>query len=290
HRNALAFVEWAASLVGVKPTDRLSSHAPLHFDLSTFDLFAAAVAGATVVLVPREASVFPLELARLIREERISVWYSVPSILTMLALRGSLEQNRPEQLHTVLYAGEAFPAKHLRTVMAALPDARFYNLFGPTETNVCTWYEVPRPEADLPDNIPIGRPIDGVGVIVADEEGRPVPRGDVGELLVYGPTVMHGYLGKPEQTAKVLGSHGEDRLYHTGDLVREDDTGELIFLGRRDAQIKSRGYRIELGEIERALLAHDDVVDCAVIAIPDELVTNRIKAFLVPRAPLSETD
>ena len=115
HRNALAFVEWAAALVELQPHDRLSSHAPFHFDLSTFDLFAAAVAGATVVLVPRETSVFPVELARFIRDAAITVWYSVPSILTLLALRGSLEANRPDHLRTVIFAGEVFPTKYLRS-------------------------------------------------------------------------------------------------------------------------------------------------------------------------------
>ncbi len=288
HRNALAFVEWAATLLALQHHDRLSSHAPFHFDLSTFDLFAAAIAGACVVLVPREASVFPVELARFIRESRITVWYSVPSILTMLALRGSLERQRPEHLHTVLFAGEVFPTKHLSRLMELLPDVRFYNLFGPTETNVCTWYEVPRPTGSLPDEIPIGKPIEGVGIVVADEQGRPLEAGEVGELLVHGPTVMHGYLGDADQTAKVLGTLDGDRLYRTGDLVRQGVDGNLLFLGRRDAQVKSRGYRIELGEIERVVVAHVDVLECAVVAVPDEIVTNRLRAFVVLRASVSK--
>ncbi len=289
HRNALAFVEWAAELVALTPADRVSSHAPFHFDLSTFDLFAAAVAGSTVVLVPREASVFPVELARFIRDAHITVWYSVPSILTLLALRGSLDENKLDNLRTVIFAGEVFPTKYLGLLMGLLPSVRFYNFFGPTETNVCTWYEVPRPESELPDDLPIGKAIGGVEVIVADEEGRPVAGGDAGELLVHGPTVMHGYLGRPDQTARVLSPFGGNRLYRTGDLVRYDESGELIFLGRRDAQIKSRGYRIELGEIERALYALEGVSECAVLAIPDDLVTNRLRAVIVSKG-LTERD
>jgi L-proline---[L-prolyl-carrier protein] ligase len=290
HRNALAFVDWAAALVELEPADRLSSHAPFHFDLSTFDLFAAAAAGAAVVLVPREASVFPIELARFIRDSRITVWYSVPSILSLLALHGSLERNRPEHLRTVVFAGEVFPTKHLRLLMAKLPRARFFNFFGPTETNVCTWYEVPRPEDDLPEDLPIGRPIDGVTVQVVDEQGRAVSAGEPGELVVRGPTVMHGYLGKPEQTSRVLEDEGGERQYRTGDLVAYDSQGNLRFLGRRDAQIKSRGYRIELGEIERTLHALDEVVECAVLPIPDDVVTNRLKAVVVTRGQLTEKD
>ena len=196
HRNGRAFVDWAAREVGVGPGDRLSSHAPLFFDLSTFDLFAAAWGGATVVLVPSEASIFPVELARFIRESQITVWYSVPSILTLLVLRGGLEPGMLDALRAVLFAGEVFPTKYLRALMELVPRARFLNLYGPTETNVCTWYEVPRA---LPSEeaIPIGRAIDGVDLIVEAEDGTAVAAGEVGELLVRGPTVMHGYWETP---------------------------------------------------------------------------------------------
>jgi amino acid adenylation domain-containing protein len=281
HENCLAYVEWAVEVIGVRSEDRLSSHAPFHFDLSTFDLFAAAVAGATVVLVPREQSVFPAELARFIREQRITIWYSVPSILTLLTLRGSIGDPAPEHLHTIIFAGEVFPTKYLAQLMDLLPGVRFYNFFGPTETNVCTWYEVPRPASALPDDLPIGRAIGGVEALVVDEEGCGVSDGEVGELLIRGPTVMHGYLGKPELTEHVLEVDGRERVYHTGDLVAYDGEGNLRFLGRRDAQIKSRGYRIELGEIERAIYAHDAVAECAVVAVPDDVVTNRLRAYVV---------
>jgi amino acid adenylation domain-containing protein len=287
HSSALAFVEWAAAEIGVGPEDRLSSHAPFHFDLSTFDLFAAAAASAAVVLVPREASVFPRELARFIREAGITVWYSVPSALSMLATRGGLAEEGLDELRAVLFAGEVFPTKYLRQLMELVPRARFYNLYGPTETNVCTWYEVPRGERTGPDPIPIGRPIPGDDVRVVDEDGGSVPAGATGELLVHGATVMLGYWGDPERTALVLETAGGERIYRTGDLVSEASDGNLMFVGRRDAQVKSRGYRIELGEIENALHAHDQVAECAVVAIPDELVTNRLKAFVVPREGLA---
>ncbi len=281
HRNCLAFVEWAADTIELTPEDRLSSHAPLHFDLSTFDLFAASVSGAAVVLVPREASVFPVELARFISDAGITVWYSVPSILTMLTLRGSLSERGLSSLRAVIFAGEVFPTKYLSRLMDLLPRARFYNFFGPTETNVCTWYEVPRPASALPDDLPIGRPIGGVAALVVDEEGNEVDTGGTGELLIRGPTVMHGYLGRPELTAGTLSGSGLDRTYRTGDLVQLDGDGNLRFLGRRDSQIKSRGYRIELGDVERALNAHEAVTECAVVAVPDDLITNRLKAFVV---------
>jgi len=291
HRNSLAFVEWATDEFQVGENDRLSSHAPLHFDLSVFDLFAAARGGAAVELVPQSISIFPVELARFIRDTRISVWYSVPSILTMLVLRGKLHEIEPPALRAVLFAGEVFPTKYLHRLMELLPDARFANLYGPTETNVCTWYEVPPFVDDPPDSIPIGKAISGVDVFAVTDDGRVAVADEVGELCVKGPTVMQGYWGDPERTARALQQDASDAaVYRTGDLVRLDDDGNWRYLGRRDEQIKSRGYRIELGEIEVVLNSHPDVVECAVVAVADEIVTNRIKAFVVTSAPVSEEE
>ena len=286
HRNAMAFVTWAAEEFAVGPDDRLSSHAPFHFDLSVFDLFAAAYGAATLVLVPPRTSVFPVEVARFLREQRITVWYSVPSILTAMTTQGVVEPGGAPELRTLLFAGEVFPTKHLRTLMGHLPHVRFANLYGPTETNVCTWYEVPPLPEDFVEDIPIGRPITNDEVYIVTDDGHRAGRGEAGELLVRGATVMRGYWADPERTARSLvlnpcGGPFADPVYRTGDIVREDPDGNLRYLGRRDAQIKSRGYRIELGEIETALIAHPMVRECAVVAVPDEMITNRIKAFVV---------
>jgi acyl-CoA synthetase (AMP-forming)/AMP-acid ligase II len=122
-----------------------------------------------------------------------------------------------------------------------------------------------------------------------------VPEGDPGQLFVRGPTVMQGYWGDPERTARTLiGNpvlrHLPDRCYHTGDVVQQLPDGNLRFLGRRDAQVKSRGYRIELGDIEAAFYAHPDVVECAAVAVPDDVVTNRIKLFVVAKDDASQSD
>jgi amino acid adenylation domain-containing protein len=294
HLNAMAFLDWATEEFGVTEQDRLSSHAPLHFDLSVFDLFAAAQAGAAVVLVPQQLALFPVELAAWIGDAAISIWYSVPSILTLLVLRGRLRETELPTLRTVLFAGEVFPPKFLQEVMRAVPGARFVNLFGPTETNVCTWYDVPRWTGEVPESIPIGRPIRGVETFAVAEDGSVLPPGEVGELYVRGPTVMQGYWGDDERTKRSLlrdwqGS-GDHPVYRTGDLVHLDESGDWIFLGRRDSQIKSRGYRIELGDIEAALNLHPAVVECAVVAIPDEVVTNRLKAFVAARGELDEAE
>jgi amino acid adenylation domain-containing protein len=294
HRNALAFVAWAGDLVGVGPEDRLSSHAPFHFDLSVFDLFAAARGGASVTLVPPEASVLPRELRRFIEKARITVWYSVPSILTALAIRGGLQRGEFPDLRAVIFAGEVFPTKFLRRLMGFLPHAAFYNWYGPTETNVCTWYRVPELPEGSTEPVPIGRAIDNTEVFALTDRGTRAAPGEVGELHVRGDTVMQGYWGDPERTAHVLVPDPLDGVrgpvYRTGDLVQELEDGNLRFLGRRDAQIKSRGYRIELGDIETAILSHPDVVECAVVAVPDEEVTNRIRAHVVGHEGLTAAD
>lgn len=295
HRNALTFVEWGVERFGVTADDRLSNHAPLHFDLTILDIFAAASAGATMVIVPSETSVFPIEVRNFIEESEITVWYSVPSVLTMLTLRGGLATGSFPRLRTLLFAGEVFPAKYLRRLMTVLPHVSFFNLYGPTETNVCTFYEVPELPEDQTETIPIGRAIDNVEVFAVTEDGRVAGTGETGELYVRGTTIMQGYWGDAARTGRVLfpdpfGEQVRDPVYRTGDLVRRDEDGNYRLFGRRDHQIKSRGYRIELGEIESALYAHPDVLECAVMAEADELITNRIKAYVVTAKGVGEAE
>lgn len=286
HRNGIAFVDWAADEFAVTSDDRLSSHAPLHFDLSIFDVFAAARAGATLVLVPPRISVFPVEVARFIENGQITTWYSVPSVLSLLVQKGALTSGDFPRLRTILFAGEVFPTKYLRQLMTLLPHVRFANLYGPTETNVCTWYDVPPLSADQTEDIPIGKAIADVEVFAVTDEGAVAQAGEAGELHVRGPTVMQGYWGDEERTRRSLlvnpvAPEKGDLVYRTGDLVRQDDEGNYRFLGRRDTQVKSRGYRIELGEVESALYSNPSVIECAVLAMPDELITNRLVGCVV---------
>jgi amino acid adenylation domain-containing protein len=294
HRNARAFVDWAVREFALTQTDRLSSHAPLHFDLSVFDVFAAAAVAAVLVLVPRDTAMFPAELAAFVRSKEISVWYSVPSAVNMLALRAGLGPDDLSGLRLVLFAGEVFPIDQLRQALAAFPTAEFYNLYGPTETNVCTYYHVPRPLPAGRTSIPIGLPIRDVELFCLDENRRPVRCGERGELWVSGPTVMRGYLGDPEHTAERMrapdAAHPEVIAYRTGDVVSQDDEGLWHFFGRLDSQIKSRGYRIELGEIEATLNTHPSVLECAVIPIPDDRYGNQIKAYVVSESAVSSRD
>jgi amino acid adenylation domain-containing protein len=292
HLNALAFVTWCYEYFRPVPEDVFSNHAPLHFDLTILDLYVSAMARAALVIVPPETSVFPLQLAEFMERHGITIWYSVPSVLSMLALHGKLAPGRCSSLRHVIFAGEVLPTKHLRRLMVVLPGAAFTNLYGPTETNVCTYYRVPPLPDDQNDPIPIGRSISNVEVFAVTEAGRLAQAGEVGELYVRGNTVAYGYWGDPGRTARSFVGHPAgpalDRVYRTGDLVRQDEGGDFLFLGRRDHQIKSRGYRIELGDIEAALYSHPEVAECVVVPIPDEVVGNRIKAYVVGRSAVTE--
>ncbi len=292
HRSALSFAEWGAETYGLTHTDRLSNHAPLHFDLSTFDLFAGHLAGAATVIVPEPVTKFPSSLAKLMADERLTVWYSVPYALIQLLTHASLQTRDLSSLRWVLFAGEPFPTKHLRALMAQIPGARFSNLYGPTETNVCTYYHVPPIPGDSDEPIPIGWPCSNVEALVVDGADQSVVPGEVGELLIRGGVVMRGYWGKPERTAqgffrRKVFSGFEDPFYRTGDLVQEMPDGAFRYLGRKDRQIKTRGYRVELDEVEVALLAHPGVEEAAVYAVPDGQGSNLIEAAAILKAGLS---
>jgi amino acid adenylation domain-containing protein len=285
HQNALAFVEWAATEITLTPSDRVSSHAPIHFDLSIFDVFSTSCAGAALILVPEKVTKFPFEVVRFIERTRISVWYSVPSILTMMVERGNLSEHDLTSLRSVIFAGEVFSTGHLRQLMAALPQARFTNLYGPTETNVCTFFHVPILPETQTEPIPIGRSIADIDVAAVTDDGNVAAAGEVGELYVHGATVTSGYWGDPDKSARALvpwpGGPDGAVAYRTGDLVRQDDDGDYLFIGRRDLQVKTRGHRVELGDVEAALYANPAVVECAVVAVPDESISNRLVAFAV---------
>ena len=295
HRNALTFVEWAARTIGVGPEDRVSNHAPLHFDLSVFDLYLAALGGATVVLVPGDEAYFGSALVELIQRERITVWYSVPSALMVIG-RALKAPGLLPSLRAVVFAGEVYPTNHLRELRRLVPGAVLWNLYGPTETNVATYYRVDDiPQDETP--IPIGRACENTEVFVRTDDGRLAGVGGEGELYVLGSSVMSGYWNKPDRSAEVLvPSPAPGRpagvAYRTGDLVRVREDGAYDFLGRRDHQIKSRGYRIELGEIEWALGTHPSVAAGVAVAAPHEEWGSVIVAVVVVRtgAVLSEND
>jgi len=293
HQNALTFVEWCAEKFQVRAEDRLSNHAPLHFDLSVFDVYNAIEAGATVYLVTEDLALFPTSLANFIETREISVWYSVPSALMLLLLHAELKAEKLTHLRTVLFAGEVFPIKYLRQLADLLPSVVLYNLYGPTETNVCTYYRVERERLAAMDKLPIGIACENTEVFAVDDQDQIVTEpGTGGELYVRGPAVTYGYWADTEKTKKMVipnrfQPNFNESMYRTGDLVTLAEDGNYYFQGRRDSMIKSRGYRIELGEIESALLSHPGVREAAALAIPDEIVGNRIKAVVAVHAAQS---
>jgi amino acid adenylation domain-containing protein len=285
HRNSLAFVEWAAAAAGLRTEDRVCSPAPLHFDLSVFDIFAACRAAACMAVLPEGAATFPVSIAQWLERERISVWYSVPSVLTLLASYGSLHQFDLSRLREVIFAGEVFPPKYLARLMADLPHPRYLNWYGPTETNVCTAFEVPAGGADT-GPVPIGKACANTEVFAVTSEGRRVSGpGEVGELYVRGPSLMRGYWGQPTKTAAALvrnpfRAEYDDLVYRTGDLVTLDQAGNYAYLGRRDSMVKVRGYRVELGEVQAALYRHPAIREAAVLPVAEELLGTRLRAVV----------
>ena len=285
HRNSLTFVDWAAAAAGLSERDRVCSPAPLHFDLSVFDIFATCHAAACLTVLPDGTATFPVSIARWLEAERISVWYSVPSVLTLLACYGTLRQFDLSALRTVIFAGEVFPPKHLARLMAELPHPRYLNWYGPTETNVCTAFEVPAGEADA-QPAPIGKACANTEVFAVTSEGSRVSRpGQVGELYVRGPSLMRGYWGQPAMTSEVLvrnpfRAEYDELVYRTGDLVTLDPAGNYVYLGRRDSMVKIRGYRVELGEVEAALYRHPAIAEATVLPVPDELPGSRLRAVV----------
>jgi amino acid adenylation domain-containing protein len=280
HATAMAFIDWCSAEFFPVASDRFSSHAPFHFDLSILDIYVPIKHGASVVLIDSEAGKQPSLLAALIAERRITAWYSTPSILRMLLEYGQLQQRDCSSLRILNFAGEVFPLKHLRALMAAWPHPIYYNLYGPTETNVCTFYKLPGElpvEADYA--LPIGVKCSDDETRIVEPDGRNVAPGGEGELVVAGGSVMLGYWNLPERSAEAFLEDGGIRWYRTGDVVKENQDGELIFLGRRDRMVKRRGFRVELGEIEAALHRHPAIPEAAVIAKTGQEGEIEIHAF-----------
>jgi amino acid adenylation domain-containing protein len=273
HSNAIHFITWAVKYFGAKPSDRISSHPPLHFDLSTFDIYGTLGSGAQLHIVPTELNLLPQKLAEFIRESELTQWFSVPSVLNFMAKADAVKQDDFPALERLLWCGEVFPTPPLIYWMRRLPRVKFTNLYGPTEATIASsYYTVPQCPDDERAEIPIGAPCDGEGLLALDDELKPVPAGAIGDLYIGGVGLSPGYWQDPEKTDAVFikrpgSSDPNDRIYKTGDLARVGEDGLFYYIGRADSQIKSRGYRIELGEIETALNALNLTEECAIVAI-----------------------
>jgi acyl-coenzyme A synthetase/AMP-(fatty) acid ligase len=276
----MSFVDWAAKTFAVSSADQVTSHAPLHFDLSTFDIFCTLSRHGTVHLIDDLTAKFAGAVRGLIETRKISVWYSVPTALMQLQERDALKGL--QSLRLVLFAGEVFPMPALRRVMTSLPSPEYANLYGPTETNVCTYYRLPGIPASDSESLPIGLPCEHLEVSVLDADGKPVADGEQGEICVAGPGVMKGYWNRPEQT-QATRLPGRDDSYRTGDYGYRRRDGMLMYGGRRDQQVKVRGHRIELLALEAALNSHPAVKESVAVVAADPQGVTRLQTFLVPR-------
>ena len=275
HRGVIDLAEWLVGRFGFDETDALGNQTPFYFDGSVKDIYICLKTGATLNVIGKKYFTFPKLLIQLLNERGITTILWATSAIVLVGNSNILDDNVPQHLRRVFFAGEAMPAKQLKVWMAKLPGTQFINLYGPTEITVdCTYYVVDR-DFDDDEYIPIGRPCENMQVLVFNDEDRLVDVDEPGELCVRGTGVALGYYNNKEKTSEAFVQNPlhdlyEDKIYRTGDIVKYNSRGELEFVSRKDFQVKHNGNRIELGEIEVAINALDDVTNAACIHDSEE--------------------
>ncbi len=270
HENVLAYVDWVVEHFCYLADDHISGHSPLHFDLSTMDIYATFAAGATLHPVPKNVNANPADLIEWIHTNQLTQWFSVPSALNHLTRVGELPQEPFASLRRLMWCGEVLPTPTLIALMTAMPHVEFTNLYGPTEATIASsWHRVEHKPDDPTASIPIGVACAGEALLVLRDDGSHADPGEIGNLYIEGVGLSPGYWKDPTKTAAVFRTDllPNRRVYKTGDLASLDEHNVATFIGREDTQIKSRGYRIELGEIESALQTLDELTDSAIVAI-----------------------
>ncbi len=255
HRSVIDYVEALSDALGFSEYSVFANQTPLFFDAPLKELMPVIKFGATAYFVPKMLFSFPTKLCDFLNEHKINTVCWVVSALTMISSTGTLEVNPPRYLTTVAFGSEVFPPSQYDLWRRALPLATFYNLYGPTEATGMSCYWRAERVLTSGEPIPIGKPFRNTGLLLITEEGKEAENGEVGEIYLRGTCVTLGYYNNPEKTADAfvqnpLHSHYPEIVYKTGDLAKRNEHGELVFLSRRDAQIKHMGHRIELGEIE----------------------------------------
>ena len=275
-KSALAFINWAADYFDITNNDIFSSHAPLHFDLSIFDIFVSLKVGAEICLIPKVVTAFPASLAQYIKRNKITVWYSVPSALMNL-IDNSLASYL-KSLRLVFYAGEVFPYNKFKELKKQLPQAYYYNLYGPSETNVITYYKISESVDEIKDDIPLGYACPYAKIIVIKDNGQKANIGEKGELVVSCDSLMMGYLNRDDLTEKCIMSTNIDsecneKYYYTGDIVKVIGDGKYTFVSRKDNMIKINGFRVEIGEIENTIYKLESVKEALVKVIKNNITS-----------------
>jgi D-alanine--poly(phosphoribitol) ligase subunit 1 len=270
HRSTIDFMDWVFQRLGLDGSEVIGSLSPFYFDIYTLELYLCLAKGATLIIIPEQCAAFPAKLLDFMVAEAISFIFWVPTIMVNIANQDLLAKWKLGALRKVFFAGEVFPTKHLNYWRRHLPGALFVNLYGPIEISVdCTYFVVDRDMTDE-EKLPIGFPCRNTDILILNEHNCPAQVEEPGELCIRGSSLALGYWNNPERTAQAfvqnpLNPHYPELIYRTGDLVYRNVRGELMFIGRKDFQIKHLGYRIELGEIEHAVLKVDGIRNCCVV-------------------------
>ena len=251
HRSGLAYARMSAKLCGLRRSDRVSHHTPLHFDMSIFDIFATIEAGATIIVISEMHTKMPASLSQLVEAEAVTVWYSVPFAMAQLVSHGALDKRDLSSLRVVMFAGEVMQPRVLRDFATHAPEAELLNAYGPTETNHCLTARIDHASLDGVTALPIGLPDEGIEMRVAHD----------GELLIKGDQIMAGYWNELTRTRDAF----DGRYYKTGDIVTRRVDGQVMLVGRDDRQVKLRGFRVELDEVERVLSSLPGIEEVAVV-------------------------
>jgi len=259
HRGLIDFVLWFDAEYGLGEKKIVGSLSPFHFDGYIPGLFMALYRGATLNVIPSELAMFPVRLAQYLADNRISFIFWVPTVLVNMANADVLRHVALPHLKMVCFAGEVFPTRHYNYWKKNLPTARFINLYGPIEISViCTYYEIKREFSDS-EPLPIGFPCKNTDILILNDDNKVCGVGEEGELCVRGSSLALGYLNAPDKTAAAfcqnpINTKYPETIYRTGDIVYINKYGEIMFVGRKDFQIKHQGNRIDLGEIEHFCL------------------------------------
>ncbi len=264
HRSVIDFTEEASECMNFSANERFISQVPFYFDVSVLDIYCTLRSAAELHIIPKLYYVYPARVVNYIIEHEINALIWVPSALVLIANLKLLDDVDMSCLKKIMFCGEVMPNKQLNIWRRKIPDAQYVNYYGPAETTCAsTYYIVDRQFSD-DEPLPIGKPAYNTGIVILNEKNEIVRQGGIGELCIKGSGLALGYYNDIEKTRKSfiqnpLHAMYEDKLYKTGDLVKINEYGELMYMGRKDYQIKHMGYRIELGEIETAVSSLEGV-------------------------------
>lgn len=255
HRGVIDYIDQLSSILEVDESSVFGNQSPLHFDASMKDIFPTMKLGATTWLLDHDLFLYPVKLIEYLNDHKINTICWVASILSLVSSIHTFDEIKPNYLHTIAFGSEIFPVKQFNIWKETLPQANFYNLYGPTETTgISSYYKVEK-QFQEEEIIPIGYPCNNTEIILLKEGNERTKVGEVGEICIRGTCLTHGYYGNLERTKEVfvqnpLNPFYPEYIYRTGDLGKLNEDGELVFISRKDFQIKHMGHRIELGEID----------------------------------------